>query len=768
MTKTIIVVEKTEEITVVESPKEQIIISEGVRGEKGADGEQGADGVDGADGASAYQVWLDEGNAGTEADFLLSLKGADGEQGADGADGADGEPGQDGADGEPGVGVPAGGNNGEILAKASGDDYDTEWIPQIDLSPYLTISSALMTYSPVGHGHTLSDISDAGTMAEEDAADYYTAAETDVAIGVAISSLVDSSPAALDTLNELAAALGDDPNFATTVTNALAGKAALSHAHSASEIVSGTFDDARIAESNVTQHKAALTITESQISDLGAYITANSTDTLTNKSGNISQWTNDAGYITSASPAGSTGDVQVNSGGAFAALSGFRLNLTGNARGSNALDVQNQRTSSSQVASGQDSIVFGRKSTAAQRGSIALGDTVTATGANFFNSFFSYALGIGKNVTVTSRALNPSAVYSAVAVGIDIEATLGGTVLGSSISQGSGRHVAIGEGITPNSGTISIGSTIVHSGSNNIILGRDSGGAGNIFGSFINSYHSSDTIIGNNTIKFTSNTRGVSVNNGNPLSNFHVTSDILSTDTSSLGSSIITNPTASSWTYTGNASVSGSGFTKTAGGVGTVTIPLTISSNTYYLIEMRITSFNAGTMTVSAGGETLLTFNAAPSTAADTYRATIKSSTTDNLVFSLDSACAISKIDNITVKPILGGSILAPLGKITAGTDTADASAVIQADSTTQGFLPPRMTTAQRDAISSPAEGLVIYNTTTKTNDFRDGTNWVNQVKSDVSTISGSDAIANIVSLTQAEYDAGTPDASTLYIITDA
>ncbi|EMH4983505.1 tail fiber protein, partial [Salmonella enterica] len=40
----------------------------------------------------------------------------------------------------------------------------------------------------------------------------------------AIAELVDSSPDALNTLNELAAALGNDPNFATTMTNALAGK----------------------------------------------------------------------------------------------------------------------------------------------------------------------------------------------------------------------------------------------------------------------------------------------------------------------------------------------------------------------------------------------------------------------------------------------------------------------------------------------------------------------------------------------------------------
>ncbi len=50
------------------------------------------------------------------------------------------------------------------------------------------------------------------------------------------------------------------------------------------------------------------------------------------------------------------------------------------------------------------------------------------------------------------------------------------------------------------------------------------------------------------------------------------------------------------------------------------------------------------------------------------------------------------------------------------------ASAVLSADSTTQGFLPPRMTTTQRDAITSPAEGLVIYNLSThKLNVFTTG-----------------------------------------------
>ena len=43
-------------------------------------------------------------------------------------------------------------------------------------------------------------------------------------VATAISDLVDAAPATLDTLNELAAALGDDPNFATTVTNSIATK----------------------------------------------------------------------------------------------------------------------------------------------------------------------------------------------------------------------------------------------------------------------------------------------------------------------------------------------------------------------------------------------------------------------------------------------------------------------------------------------------------------------------------------------------------------
>jgi hypothetical protein len=52
-------------------------------------------------------------------------------------------------------------------------------------------------------------------------------------------------------------------------------------------------------------------------------------------------------------------------------------------------------------------------------------------------------------------------------------------------------------------------------------------------------------------------------------------------------------------------------------------------------------------------------------------------------------------------------------GQTGFGNATPDASAKVQIDSITQGFLPPRMTTTQRDAIASPAAGLIIYNITT-------------------------------------------------------
>jgi hypothetical protein len=64
-------------------------------------------------------------------------------------------------------------------------------------------------------------------------------------------------------------------------------------------------------------------------------------------------------------------------------------------------------------------------------------------------------------------------------------------------------------------------------------------------------------------------------------------------------------------------------------------------------------------------------------------------------------------------------------GNFVFGAATANASAMLQVDSTTRGFLPPRMTTVQRDAIASPVAGLIVYDTTLNLLHFFNGTIWV-------------------------------------------
>lgn len=56
--------------------------------------------------------------------------------------------------------------------------------------------------------------------------------------------------------------------------------------------------------------------------------------------------------------------------------------------------------------------------------------------------------------------------------------------------------------------------------------------------------------------------------------------------------------------------------------------------------------------------------------------------------------------------------VIQSAGNVGIGTLTPSSKAALDVDSTTQGFLPPRMTTAQINAIVSPDEGLVAYNTT--------------------------------------------------------
>ena len=73
----------------------------------------------------------------------------------------------------------------------------------------------------------------------------------------------------------------------------------------------------------------------------------------------------------------------------------------------------------------------------------------------------------------------------------------------------------------------------------------------------------------------------------------------------------------------------------------------------------------------------------------------------------------------------------------------ADASAMLDISSTTKGLLVPRMTTTERNTIGSPADGLIIYNTTTSSLEHYNGSSWVSLSKAFV-PYTGATAAVNL------------------------
>jgi hypothetical protein len=98
---------------------------------------------------------------------------------------------------------------------------------------------------------------------------------------------------------------------------------------------------------------------------------------------------------------------------------------------------------------------------------------------------------------------------------------------------------------------------------------------------------------------------------------------------------------------------------------------------------------------------------------------------------------------------------------IASSVTNPNASAQLDVSSTTKGFLPPRMTTTQKNAISSPAAGLVVYDSTVNRASVY-STAWENVI---TEVNASPNSVSNIWSGSQAQYDALTPNASTLYFI---
>ena len=133
-----------------------------------------------------------------------------------------------------------------------------------------TISNKILSSNTLGSdlaagGFTVSGL--ATPSANSDAA-------TKAYVDTQVSSLVDSAPGTLDTLNELAAALGDDPNFATTVTNSIATKLSLSGGTMTGAIAMGTNKITGLGDPTSAQDAATKNYIDTQTTSAGASATA--------------------------------------------------------------------------------------------------------------------------------------------------------------------------------------------------------------------------------------------------------------------------------------------------------------------------------------------------------------------------------------------------------------------------------------------------------------------------------------------------------------
>ena len=135
-------------------------------------------------------------------------------------------------------------NESEIISADAGGSFRLEFLGAVtvevaDSNASITIPD--MTYSlPIATAAALGGVkvgSGLSINASTGVLSLATGYATETYVNTAVAAVIDAAPAALDTLNELAAALGDDANFATTVTNDLSTRVTYDYLGTAAEAI---------------------------------------------------------------------------------------------------------------------------------------------------------------------------------------------------------------------------------------------------------------------------------------------------------------------------------------------------------------------------------------------------------------------------------------------------------------------------------------------------------------------------------------------------
>ncbi len=148
------------------------------------------------------------------------------------------------------------------------------------------ITTAKIADNAVTGDKVADDVALAGnpTTTTQSAGNNTTRIATTAFVTTAVANIVDSAPSALDTLNELAAALGDDANFSTTITNSIATKAPLSAPTFTGDVDIDATDDLRLRFLNGGTFKGGIQVPTSS----GDMISGSAVDDLAIRSqGNI-------------------------------------------------------------------------------------------------------------------------------------------------------------------------------------------------------------------------------------------------------------------------------------------------------------------------------------------------------------------------------------------------------------------------------------------------------------------------------------------------
>jgi hypothetical protein len=432
---------------------------------------------------------------------------------------------------------------------------------------------------------------------------------------------------------------------------------------------------------------------------------------------------------------------------------GFRLDVNGTAR------VQGVLTATADAVVNTVNIGLGGGAIASNTrvGVGALRDNTTgannvAIGQNSMlsNTTGTFNTAIGRNTLQTSTATTQNVAVGFSALSLATGNSNVGVGLDTLKSTTGSQNVAIGAS-TLNSNTSGIRNTAVgQSSMNTNTTGGENVSIGRISGSYIADGTTANTI-SNNSVFIGVNTRALANNQTNQIVIGH-TAIGLGSNSVVLGNNLIT--------FTGlkgNVGINtttNAGFRLDVNGTARVQSSLivggsTINANTLFQINGSVSTATLLQMSANSNQNQIAQINNANtgSSAQASYQLSIDAGIASFNAFSAAFGIAEFQSSAVLSSGFMSGGLFlstglsAPIrfrinqveagrfdsnGNFGVGTNASNnASAKVQINSTTQGFLPPRMTSTQRDAIASPAAGLVIYNTTTNLLNVYNGTMWI-------------------------------------------